>query len=227
MWEAFLKWLNTHEALALWVEGFALVAIFIWDRIDNHHQHKQTLEQIDVSQRQFESSVRPVLIPRVTQGKSSGGEHVGQFSIVNNGPNEAVISSVALDFYCGRSEGCQHRPTEYPLLHARLLTTGQSVSEDFAVDPMKEIDYHEDHDGECRWIFTLAVKCSDILRLRTHVYRFDEALGVHHYIEPIFHKPGWIRSRLGRLGNRFRNYRYRLRAWSKLKLAELKKHKTV
>jgi hypothetical protein len=217
--------LKTYESVAIWLEGIALVAIFIWDRIDSHQQHKETLAQIDVSQRQFESSVRPVLIPHVTHHLTSTREYGVEFLITNRGQNEAVVSRVELDFYCGRSENCQHHPTEYPLLQARLLAPGETVVQSTILDPKKEIDYHEGHDGECNWIFTLAVRCSDVLNLRTHTYGFDEVLGIHHYIDPVFQKPGPIKSRVGRLANRFRNFSYRLRAWSKSKLAELRKHK--
>ncbi len=220
---ALTAWLETHEFVAVWLEGVALLAIFVWDRIDTHHQHEETLAQIDVSQRQFESSVRPVLIPHITHGLATAPEHHVEFSITNRGHNEAVISSVKLDFYCARSENCQNQPTEYRLLHGRLLTPGLSVVESTTLDPKKEIDYHEDHDGECTWIFRVAVRCSDVLSLRTHTYRFDEVLGIHHDIDPVFQKPGLVKARLGRMANRFRNYRYRLRTWVKSRLARLKK----
>jgi len=42
-------WLDSHQYLALWLEGIALLAIFIWDRIDASQQHKQTLAQICAS----------------------------------------------------------------------------------------------------------------------------------------------------------------------------------
>ena len=45
-----LGWLDSHQYLAVWVEGIALLAIFIWDRIDAFQQHKQTLAQIRVSE---------------------------------------------------------------------------------------------------------------------------------------------------------------------------------
>jgi hypothetical protein len=46
-----LAWLRTNEWLALWVEGIALILIFIWDRIDSHQQHDETIEQIKVMSR--------------------------------------------------------------------------------------------------------------------------------------------------------------------------------
>ena len=47
-----LAWLRTNEWLALWVEGLALVAIFIWDRIDSHQQHDETVKQMEIMQNQ-------------------------------------------------------------------------------------------------------------------------------------------------------------------------------
>jgi hypothetical protein len=45
-------WLKTYESWAVWLEGIALIAIFIWDRIDSHQQHKQTLAQMEITQNQ-------------------------------------------------------------------------------------------------------------------------------------------------------------------------------
>jgi len=45
-------WLDSHQYLALWLEGIALLAIFIWDRIDASAQHKQTLTQMKIMESQ-------------------------------------------------------------------------------------------------------------------------------------------------------------------------------
>jgi hypothetical protein len=55
MWETIFTWLRMHESIAIWLEGTALVAIFIWDRIDSQHQHKETRAQLDVSQKQADA----------------------------------------------------------------------------------------------------------------------------------------------------------------------------
>lgn len=47
-------WFQSHEFVAIWLEGIALVAIFIWDRIDSQEQHRETLKQIANTQRQVE-----------------------------------------------------------------------------------------------------------------------------------------------------------------------------
>lgn len=47
MWE----WLKCHEYLAIWLEGIALVLIFVWDRIDSRSQHRETLQQLAISEK--------------------------------------------------------------------------------------------------------------------------------------------------------------------------------
>lgn len=49
-------WLQTHESLAIWLEGVALVAIFIFDRIDSHYAHKETLKQMAIMQSQADAA---------------------------------------------------------------------------------------------------------------------------------------------------------------------------
>ncbi len=52
MWETLSTWLKTYESVAIWLEGIALVLIFVWDRIDSRQQHRETLAQLNVSQAQ-------------------------------------------------------------------------------------------------------------------------------------------------------------------------------
>ena len=47
-----LKWLDSHQYLALWLEGIALLAIFVWDRIDASQQHEQMLAQMEIMRNQ-------------------------------------------------------------------------------------------------------------------------------------------------------------------------------
>jgi hypothetical protein len=60
---SFTTWLKAYEFLAIWLEGLALVAIFVLDwrerrdqRRERKEQHKETAAQLDVSQRQIELS---------------------------------------------------------------------------------------------------------------------------------------------------------------------------
>jgi hypothetical protein len=53
MWSGFLAWLTKYEAFAIWLEGIALVGIFIWDRIDAKGAHEQTLEQHAIWRKQI------------------------------------------------------------------------------------------------------------------------------------------------------------------------------
>ena len=52
----FLQWLTKYEALAVWIEGFALVGIFGFDIWVAHRDHKETLQQIDLAQKQILAS---------------------------------------------------------------------------------------------------------------------------------------------------------------------------
>jgi hypothetical protein len=47
------NWLTKYEAVAVWIEGLALVGIFIWDRIDASAAHNETLEQHAIWRRQI------------------------------------------------------------------------------------------------------------------------------------------------------------------------------
>jgi hypothetical protein len=51
-----LDWLTKYEAVAVWLEGIALVAIFIWDRIDANRDHKETVAQLRIAQDQIKLS---------------------------------------------------------------------------------------------------------------------------------------------------------------------------
>jgi len=56
---AAVNWLRTYEPIAIWLEGIALVLIFVWDRLDSRKQHEDTLAQLKVSQEQVEASQKP------------------------------------------------------------------------------------------------------------------------------------------------------------------------
>jgi hypothetical protein len=51
-----LEWLTKYEAIAVWLEGIALVAIFIWDRLDAKHDHEETVAQLAIAQAQIKLS---------------------------------------------------------------------------------------------------------------------------------------------------------------------------
>jgi len=49
--------LKTYESIAIWLEGIALILIFVWDRLDSRKQHEETLAQLKVSQKQADALV--------------------------------------------------------------------------------------------------------------------------------------------------------------------------
>ncbi len=56
MCSAFLDWLTKYEAVAVWLEGIALVFIFFWDRIDSNRDHTETVAQLKIAQDQIKIS---------------------------------------------------------------------------------------------------------------------------------------------------------------------------
>ena len=42
-------WFKRNEHVALWLEGIALILIFVWDRLDAQAEHKETLAQIEIA----------------------------------------------------------------------------------------------------------------------------------------------------------------------------------
>jgi hypothetical protein len=69
MWHIW-SWFGTHEWVAIWLEGIALVAIFIWDRFDSTAQHTQTLAQLKIAQDQVAEAIRAADAAK-TQAESS------------------------------------------------------------------------------------------------------------------------------------------------------------
>jgi hypothetical protein len=49
-------WLKNHEWLAIWLEGIALVSLFILEFKQFKGAHKETLEQIEIAKRQAEAA---------------------------------------------------------------------------------------------------------------------------------------------------------------------------
>lgn len=71
-----INWLKNYDFIALWLEGIALVAIFIWDRLDSRKQHEETLAQLKASLEQVEASHKPFVT----------------FSTARRNPEEAVLA---------------------------------------------------------------------------------------------------------------------------------------
>lgn len=59
MWQILVdvwKWLSANEWFAIWLEGIALVAIFVLDYRNSKHSHEETLAQIGVAKEQAEAA---------------------------------------------------------------------------------------------------------------------------------------------------------------------------
>jgi hypothetical protein len=50
---AITDWLTKYESVAIWLEGIALVLLFIWELKGRGEQHKEILAQMDISRKQI------------------------------------------------------------------------------------------------------------------------------------------------------------------------------
>jgi hypothetical protein len=116
--ETILNWFNTHESIGIWVEAIALVGIFIWDRIDGNQQHRETLEQLEVSrkqvevtQEQVEASHKPCLV----------------LSTTPRAPEEAILgmggTDSAMIILCPQSQAQLENIGNGPAINARYNLT--------------------------------------------------------------------------------------------------------
>src|SRR5258708_11123217 len=56
IFQCLWNWLSKHEWLAVWIEGLALVDIFVWDRVDARDSHKVTLAQIAIAREEAQAA---------------------------------------------------------------------------------------------------------------------------------------------------------------------------
>jgi len=67
-------WVKASDPIALWVEGIALVLIFIWDRIDANRGHQETIAQLKIAQDQIKISQNAERAWLMTELAWPGGE---------------------------------------------------------------------------------------------------------------------------------------------------------
>ncbi len=71
MCSAFFDWLSKYEAVAIWLEGIALMLIFAWDRKDAREARDESIKQLGVSRDQVEATHRPFVsyssVPRAAE----------------------------------------------------------------------------------------------------------------------------------------------------------------
>jgi len=105
--KTIITWLRTYEFIAIWLEGIALVAIFVLDwrerkdqRKDREEQHKETLAQLDVSQKQAEALINSerawVLVETAELTTTNRGDVIIRPIIKNFGKTVARVTKVSL-----------------------------------------------------------------------------------------------------------------------------------
>lgn len=108
MWHCIGLWFQSHEWLAVWAEGIALILIFVWDRFDAAKQHRETLDQIHIALQQIESShnaERAWVLTELDGTEVDGSVRVvEQTSGGNAGDGSYEFTSVSARLIC-RNEG--------------------------------------------------------------------------------------------------------------------------
>jgi hypothetical protein len=109
VWDVLVSvacWLKAHEFLALWLEGIALVAIFIWDRVDSHQAHRETLKQMNFMQRQAAATETAANAAKKSAEVSEMALRLGERADVllnavslTNDP-EVLSSNIAINPHC-------------------------------------------------------------------------------------------------------------------------------
>jgi hypothetical protein len=61
-----MDWLRAHGFLAIWLEGIALVLMFVWDRLDSRNQHKEMLAQLRATEKPIEVSEKNAAAAKAT-----------------------------------------------------------------------------------------------------------------------------------------------------------------
>src|SRR6266849_2266503 len=85
------NWFDLHQYLALWLEGIALLAIFIWDLIDASQQHKQTLAQMGIMQNQARATEMAAEAARTSADAAIAAERAWVMLDIERAPGEGFI----------------------------------------------------------------------------------------------------------------------------------------
>jgi hypothetical protein len=57
---SIVDWFRNYEFVAIWLEGIALVLIFVWDRLDAKDSNRQMVAQLDSARGQVKASLAQV-----------------------------------------------------------------------------------------------------------------------------------------------------------------------
>jgi len=168
-----------------------------------------THQMVTLADKQFRAGVQPQLSVKLDWA-AQGEKRIGFFRFKNVGPNSFMISRASFSWYCAHSEQTLVRPREFPLLRSRVLPPGQATSQRFEVDPLSA-ELHEDHEGDCNWIFRTDVQIEDLAGTVRHEYSYDEALGLSYVRD--YGAFTWWSAMRGRWHNRWMWARYKLKVW--------------
>jgi len=176
-----MDWLHAHEFLAIWLEGVALVLIFVWDRLDSRSQHRETLAQLKATEKQIEVSEKNAAAAKATaesvinaerariiadlEWRGSGHDYA--FRVTNWGRTPAIVTS-----YGFRTDGVPIEVRELPknLGFVNIQNTNIMVKSggDFKILDRFEMSHYmsewwqDIHAGKKTGIFEVSVKYLDV-----------------------------------------------------------------
>ncbi len=103
MWTNIANWLKTYESIAIWLEGIALVLLFIWELRGRAEQHEEMLKQIDIARKQIHAdrvaeifralrAFENFLVDAIHRNKSFGpGRDYSEFGDVGRHPEGKIF----------------------------------------------------------------------------------------------------------------------------------------
>jgi hypothetical protein len=141
-------WFKQNEHVALWLEGIALVAIFVWDRIDHQDTHKETLAQLEIAKQQSQLSINSErawltaglrfsstgrIYQRLSSGSSSSQPPTAidasfVLELINNGRTPAWVELVSASM---EISGKQRQPEGFIPQYVPPLAAGQTHEMEF------------------------------------------------------------------------------------------------
>jgi hypothetical protein len=108
MWHCEGVWFQSHEWLAIWAEGVALILIFIWDRFDAAKQHREMLSHLRIARQQIEAShnaERSWVMTELGSFFADGKVRLGELSSGGNAGDGSYLSTEVNVKLIFRNEG--------------------------------------------------------------------------------------------------------------------------
>src|SRR5689334_8179798 len=116
MWHSISCWLSTHDWVAVWLEGIALVATFVSHSLDSSATHKQTIAQLTIA-------------------------HTCPDALINSERAWAIAEFVPLAIKCAE-QWCRHVGNNYATLSTEEVLAGHHLRHSLKLNNMGRTPAH-------------------------------------------------------------------------------------